>query len=174
MRITIVVAASSNDVIGRKGELPWHLPEDLRRFRCLTMGKAVVMGRLTHQAIGRPLPGRRNIVISGQQDLRIDGCEVVQSPQAALRLVEGDEEVMVIGGGRVYRQFLPRVRRIHLTRVHATVDGDVFFPALDASEWRVVEVEEFPASDARPTGFTASTLERVGVARIGLDRWGTL
>ncbi|MEX0976210.1 MAG: dihydrofolate reductase [Woeseia sp.] len=164
MRLTIVVAASTNNVIGLHGELPWHLPEDLRRFRQLTMGKALVMGRLTFDAIGRPLPGRRNIVISGQADLHIDGCEVVPNPQAALRLVEGDEEVMIIGGGRIYRHFLPQVERIHLTRVHTTVDGDVFFPALEASEWHVVEVEEFPAKDTRPTGFTVSTLERVGVA----------
>ncbi len=160
MLLTIVVAASTNNVIGLHGELPWHLPEDLRRFRQLTLGKAVVMGRLTFDAIGRPLPGRRNIIISSDLNLRIDGCEVVPSPQAALQLVEGDEEVMIIGGGRIYRQLLPLVGRIHLTRVHATVDGDVFFPELDASEWQVVASEEFPASDSRPIGFTISTLER--------------
>jgi dihydrofolate reductase len=159
--LTIVVAASTNNVIGHHGELPWHLPEDLRRFRQLTIGKAVVMGRLTFDAIGRPLPGRRNIVISSDPNLRIDGCEVVPSPQAALQLVEGDDEVMIIGGGRIYQQLLPQAGRIHLTRVHATVDGDVFFPELDANEWRVVEVEEFPANESRPTGFAISTLERI-------------
>ena len=161
MLLTIVVAASTNNVIGLHGELPWYLPEDLRRFRQLTLGKAVVMGRLTFDAIGRPLPGRRNIVISSDPNLRIDGCEVVPSPQAALQLVEGDDEVMIIGGGRIYQQLLPQVGRIHLTRVHTIVDGDVFFPELDVNEWRIIEVEEFPADDSRPTGFTISTLERV-------------
>ncbi len=161
MRLTIVVAASTNNVIGLNGELPWHLPEDLRRFRQLTMGKPVIMGRLTFEAIGKPLPGRRNIIISSDTDLRIDGCEVVPNPQAALQLVEGDEEAMIIGGGRIYEQFLPRVGRIHLTRVHTTVDGDVFFPELCANDWHVLEVEEFPANESRPTGFTISTLERI-------------
>lgn len=161
MLLTIVVAASTNNVIGLHGELPWHLPEDLRRFRQLTLGKAVIMGRLTFDAIGRPLPGRRNIVISSDADLHIEGCEVVPTPQTALQLVEGDEEVMIIGGGRIYQQLLPQAGRIHLTRVHTTVDGDVFFPELDANDWQVLEVEEFPANDSRPTGFSISTLERI-------------
>ncbi|HUD96156.1 MAG TPA: dihydrofolate reductase [Woeseiaceae bacterium] len=161
MNVTLIVAASTNDVIGRNGALPWHLPEDLRLFRELSLGKAVIMGRRTHEAIGRPLPGRRNIVISRQPDLQLDGCEVVGSPEAALALVEGDDEVMVIGGELVYRQFLPRANRLHLTRVHVTVEGDTFLPSLDTAEWRVAAEQDYPANDTRPLGFTFVTFERI-------------
>jgi dihydrofolate reductase len=165
MNVTLIVAASTNDVIGRNGALPWHLPEDLRLFRELSLGKAVIMGRRTHEAIGRPLPGRRNIVISRQPDLQLDGCEVVGSPEAALALVEGDDEVMVIGGELVYRQFLPRANRLHLTRVHVTVEGDTFLPSLDTAEWRVAEEQDYPANDTRPLGFTFITFERIAATQ---------
>ena len=147
-------------MIGAGGAMPWHLPEDLRRFRRLTMGKPIVMGRATFDAIGRPLPGRRNIVISRQRDLRIDGCEVASGPEQALVLAADAEEVMVIGGGQIYEQFLPRADRIELTRVHLEVEGDAFFPAPDPKEWRVVSEESFPAGQERPVGFTCLTLER--------------
>jgi dihydrofolate reductase len=155
------VAASTNDVIGRHGTLPWHLPEDLQRFRRLTMGKPVLMGRATYQAIGRPLAGRRNIVISRQHDLVIDGCEVVTDPREALARVDGADEVMVIGGGQIYERFLPQADRIHLTRVHLVVAGDTFFPTLDPADWRVVGEEAHPAGETRPIGFTCTTLERM-------------
>ena len=154
------MAASSNDVIGRHGSMPWHLPEDLKRFRRLTMGKPVLMGRATHDAIGRPLPGRRNIVISRQRDLEIDGCEVVGGPGEALALLEGAGEIMIIGGGQIYAWFLPRADRIHLTRVHLTVAGDAFFPKLEPGEWRVVDEEMHPAGEGRPVGYTYRTLQR--------------
>ena len=165
MHVTLIVAASTNDVIGRNGALPWHLPEDLRLFRQRTLGKPVIMGRRTHESIGRALPGRRNIVISGQADRRIDGCEVASGPAEALALVEGDDEVMVIGGELVYRQFLTRANRVFLTRVHLSVDGDAFLPALDPAEWRVVDERDYPANDARPVGFTVSTLERIAATQ---------
>lgn len=158
--MTLIVAVSENDVIGRQGGMPWHLPEELARFRRLTMGKPIVMGRATHDAIGRPLPGRRNIVISRRPGLEIEGCEVARGPGEALELAADCEEVMVIGGGQVYAQFLPRADRVELTRVHATVEGDTFFPPLDPAEWRIVDEEAFPANDGRPLGFTCRTLER--------------
>ncbi|NNL54609.1 MAG: dihydrofolate reductase, partial [Woeseia sp.] len=119
MRVSIIVAAATNRVIGLRGELPWHLPDDLRRFRKLTTGKPVIMGRLTHESIGRPLPDRRNIVVSRQPGYQPAGCEVVASPTAALDAVADSEEAMVIGGGRIYKQMLPLCNRIYLTRVHA-------------------------------------------------------
>lgn len=161
VRLTLIVAASTNHVIGRRGALPWHLPEDLKRFRRLTMGKAVIMGRATFEAIGRPLPGRRNIVISRRQDREIDGCELAAGPQAALALVADDDEAMVIGGGRIYEELLPECDRIELTRVHMSIDGDTYFPVPDPAEWRVIASEDFPAGADRPIGFTCSTLERV-------------
>jgi dihydrofolate reductase len=161
------VAASTNGVIGRDGTMPWHLPEDLKRFRRLTMSKPIVMGRATFDAIGRPLPGRRNIVISRQQGLEIDGCEVVGAPGEALALADGAPEIMIIGGGQVYAWFLPRADRIHLTRVHLAVQGDAFCPQLDPREWRVFEEETFAAAEGRPVGYTFQTLARV---RLPVDR----
>ena len=125
------------------------------------MGKPIVMGRLTHESIGRPLPGRRNIVMSRQSDYVADGCEVVDSVDSVMRLLHGENEVMVIGGGNIYRQFLSQVDRIFLTRIAADVQGDTFFPELDADEWRVVQSESFPATDDREIGFTIEELQRL-------------
>lgn len=160
--VTLVVAASSNNVIGRRGRLPWRLPDDLRRFRLLTMGKPVVMGRKTFDSIGRPLPGRRNIVVTGNRDLVIDGCDVVHSADEALALATegGASEVMVIGGESIYRDFLARTARIHMTRVHARIEGDAFFPALHPDEWRCSWSERHPATADQPLAYTFETLER--------------
>lgn len=160
MKLTMVVAASDNHVIGREGSLPWHIPEDLRRFRQLTWGKPLLMGRRTFEAIGRPLPGRRNIVISRQAGLEIEGCDVVATVEEALERVAGDPEVMVVGGGEIYRALLPRADRIEMTRVHVDIEGDTFFPEVDTPAWRVVASEEHPAGAGRPIGFTYETLER--------------
>ena len=161
----MVVAASINNVIGRQGKLPWHIPEDLRRFRQLTIGKPIVMGRRTYDSIGRPLPGRRNIVISRQQRLRIDGCEVVASPDEALLLAAGAEEVMIIGGERVYEAFLSRAERIHMTRVHVSVEGDAFFPNLHPEEWQVLSSQEHPATAERAVAFTFESFGRIALER---------
>ncbi|MEX2496333.1 MAG: dihydrofolate reductase [Woeseia sp.] len=158
--LTAVVAASTNNVIGRSGRLPWNIPEDLRRFRRLTMGKPVVMGRRTFDSIGRALPGRRNIVISRRSGLDMPGCETAESPAAALALVDAASEVMIIGGETVYAEFLPRIGRIHMTRVHATLPGDAFFPELAPEEWQVLWSEEHPAGDRSQFACRFETLER--------------
>jgi dihydrofolate reductase len=150
-----------NDVIGRDGGLPWHLSEDLKRFKRLTTGKPVIMGRVTHESIGKPLPDRTNIVISSRGGLEIAGCEVVASPVEALEIAAGAEEVMVIGGGKVYEQMLPLAGRIYLTRVHAQPDGDTFFPEIRSDEWRVVEKTDFRADENRPCGFSFVTMDRL-------------
>ena len=161
MKISIIVAAATNNVIGRDGELPWRLPEDLKRFKRLTIGKPVIMGRLTYESIGKPLPDRRNIVLSARKGLNIEGCEVVDTPDAAIRLAGGAEEVMVIGGGGVYSQMLPMADRIYMTRINGTFDGDTFFPELDDKEWQVVDRVDFPADESRQFGFSFVTLDRV-------------
>ena len=148
MTVSIIVAAATNNVIGVNGELPWHLSADLKRFKAITMGKPIVMGRLTHESIGKALPGRLNIVISRQPGYRAAGCEVVDSPDAALAVANDAEEIMVIGGGRIYAEMLPLADRIYLTRVHANPDGDAFFPDLDPAEWRITEREDFAADSA--------------------------
>lgn len=161
MRFSIVVAASANNVIGVGGGLPWRLPEDLRKFREITMGKPMIMGRATYESIGRALPGRKSIVLTRQGDFEADGCEVVATIEAAIEAAGDAEEVMVIGGGEIYRQFLPHCDRIYLTRVQAEIVGDTRFPELDMSEWTVTRAEEIPAGDEREYGFTMELLERV-------------
>lgn len=157
--ISLIVAAAENDVIGVGGALPWRLSDDLRRFKRLTMGKPVVMGRKTWESIGRPLPGRRNIVITGQRDYVAAGCDVVASPAAAIAAAGDADEIMIIGGGHVYETFLPQAGRIYLTRVHASVDGDAFLPALGA-EWRESSREARGADEANDHAVTYLTLER--------------
>jgi len=160
MTVSLVVAASSNNVIGRDGGLPWHLPDDLRQFKRLTTGKPVIMGRRTFESIGKPLPDRRNIVMTRDPDFAADGCEIVSSAGDAIDLVEDVDEVMIIGGGMVYHDFMPLADRIYLTRVQGEVEGDTRFPELDMDEWDVVAVEEYPAVGDREFAFDIETLDR--------------
>jgi dihydrofolate reductase len=159
--ISIIVAASTNNVIGVQGELPWKISDDLKRFKLLTMGKPMVMGRLTWESIGRPLPGRQNIVITRQSEFSAVGCDVVASPAAALHIAGDAEEIMIIGGGQIYDLFLPKAGRLHVTRVHTEIDGDAFFPAIDASHWKLVDKEAFAASEANEFAFEFMTYDRV-------------
>lgn len=160
MKISIIVAASANNVIGVDGGLPWHLPEDLRRFKEITMGKPMIMGRATWESIGRALPGRTSIVVTRSAGYEAEDAIVVDSIDAAIQAAGDVDEIMVIGGGQIYRQVLARADRIYLTRIHATLDGDTRFPALDMSEWSVTDVESFPAGEGREFGFDIQTLDR--------------
>ena len=123
----------------------------------------MIMGRATFESIGRALPGRRSIVLTRQADFAAEGCDVVPTIEAAIEAAGDAEEIMVIGGGEIYRQFLPMADRIYLTRLQAEIDGDTRFPELDLDEWTVVAVEEFPAGDEREFGFDVETLERRSV-----------
>ena len=160
-RLSVVVAADERGGIGRDGGLPWHLPEDLKRFKALTMGKPIVMGRRTWDSIGRPLPGRRSIVVSRQAGLAIAGAEVVGSLEQALDAAGGAPEVCVIGGAELYRLALPLAEVVHLTRVHAVVDADTFLPPLDPSEWEEVSRESHPADARHAHPYSFVTLRRV-------------
>ena len=158
--INIVVAASTNNVIGVAGDLPWHLSDDLKRFKALTMGKPIVMGRKTFESIGRALPGRQNIVITTQTEFTAEGCDVVSSPEAAIAVAAEAEEVMIIGGGEIYRLFLPQADRIYLTRVKVTLEGDTIFPALDESVWLETAREEHSANESNDYDFAILTYFR--------------
>lgn len=160
-RLSVVVAADERGGIGRDGGLPWHLPEDLKRFKALTMGKPIVMGRRTWDSIGRPLPGRRSIVVSRQAGLAIDGAEVVGSLEQALHAAADAPEVCVIGGAELYRIALPRAEVVHLTRVHAAVEADTFLPALDPTEWEEVSSERHPADARHAHPYSFVMLRRV-------------
>jgi dihydrofolate reductase len=159
--ISIVVAVAENGVIGRDNALPWRLPDDLRRFKELTLGKPIVMGRRTYESIGRPLPGRTNIVVSRQRDLRIEGCVVVGSMDEAIAAAADASEIMLVGGAQLYREVMPMVDRIYLTRVHAPIDGDVRFPALDPKQWRETNIATHAADERHAYSFSFVNLERV-------------
>ena len=161
MKVSMIVAASANNVIGANVGMPWHLREDLRRFKEITMGKPMIMGRLTFESIGKALPGRRSIVITRQVDYKQEGIEVAATPDAALELAADAEEVMIIGGGEIYKQLLPMTDRIYLTRVHAEFDGDTFFPEINEDEWWIVSSEPLPPNDERPFSISFQTLERI-------------
>lgn len=145
MKISYVVAADVNGVIGRGNELPWHLPADLRHFKQLTMDRPIMMGRRTHESIGRPLPGRHNIVVTRQVDYRSEGCDIVHSIDEAIDVAGDVEELMVIGGSEFYEQLLARVDRIYMTEIHHAFEGDTYFPKLDITHWRESAREDFPA-----------------------------
>ncbi|HKQ13428.1 MAG TPA: type 3 dihydrofolate reductase [Steroidobacteraceae bacterium] len=158
--ISIIVAVAENGVIGSNNRLPWHLPDDLKRFKALSLGKPIVMGRRTFDSIGRPLPGRTNIVISRQSKLVIAGTVVVLSLDDALIAASAAPEIVVIGGAEIFKQVLPRTNTIHLTRVHARVAGDVFFPELDPLQWREAAVEHHDADERHQYAFSFVTLQR--------------
>jgi dihydrofolate reductase len=160
MKLTAVVAASDNDVIGRGNALPWHLPADLAHFKRLTLGKPILMGRLTFEAIGRPLPGRRNLVLS-RSGFAAPGVETVPSVAAACALVANEPELVIIGGAQLYAQALPQLHTIHLTRVHCVLDGDAHLPQLPVSEWREISREERAADERNAHAMSFITLERV-------------
>ena len=158
--ISIIVAVAGNGVIGSDNRLPWHLPDDLKRFKALSLGKPIVMGRRTFESIGRPLPGRTNIVVSRQPGLAIAGATVASSLDAALAAAGDVPETVIIGGAEIFRQALPRTDTIHLTRVHAVVPGNIVFPELDPAQWRETVVEHHAADERHQYAFTFVTLQR--------------
>jgi dihydrofolate reductase len=156
---------ADNGVIGRDNALPWRLPEDLRRFKALTMGKPILMGRRTFDSIGRPLPGRLNLVLTRAGDWSAAGVAVVHSVEEALARAGEVAELMVIGGAEVYRLALPHAQRIYLTRVRGRVEGDTCFPAPDPAQWREVASEDHAADERHSHAMTFVTLERATTAR---------
>jgi len=160
MLISLIVAMDRNRLIGRGNALPWHLPADLAHFKAVTMGKAIIMGRKTYESIGRPLPGRHNIIISRNPVFSAPGCTVVASVEAALAAAGEVDEVMVIGGAQLYAELLPRAQRIYLTRIEAEFDGDAWFPSLDAASWQEVACSTQAADERNPFRYSFVTLER--------------
>jgi len=167
MRLSLIVAMAENRMIGLDGAMPWHISADLKYFKQVTMGAPVIMGRKTFQSIGRPLPGRMNIVITRDTDFRADGIEVVHDLEAARRkaeaisLIEGKNEVFVIGGAQIYALALPAADRLYLTEVHSSPPGDTWFPEIEMGEWREISRESHePESEGGP-GFSFVILDRI-------------
>lgn len=157
--VSLVFAVARNGVIGRDNDLPWRLPDDLKRFKAITLGKPVVMGRKTFESIGRPLPGRENRVITRQLGFEAPGCRVFANLEEALTGPE--DEVMVIGGGQIYAEALPLAGRLYLTEVEVEVEGDAYFPEIDPVEWREVSRETHAPDERHAYAFVFRVLERI-------------
>ena len=167
--LSLVVAMARNRVIGRNNALPWRLSEDLKRFKATTLGKPILMGRKTFESIGKPLPGRRNIVLTRNPGWRAEGVDVVRSVEEALQLTRASPELAVIGGAEIYRLTIPHADRIYLTRVEADVDGDTLFPELDVAQWSQTQAGMHPADERNQYPATFLVLDR----RTSLMRPGT-
>ncbi|MGB1581360.1 MAG: type 3 dihydrofolate reductase [Nevskiales bacterium] len=159
-RISLIVAMDENNLIGRDNDLPWRLPNDLQYFKRVTMAKPLIMGRKCFDSIGKPLPGRRNIVLTRNDAWHAEGVELASSLDQALALTAGDKEVMVIGGAQIYAQALPRVERIYLTRVHNEFEGDTYFPEIDWQHWDEISREEHEADERNAWPHSFMTLQR--------------
>jgi dihydrofolate reductase len=163
-RLALVAAVATSGVIGRGQTLPWHLPEDLRRFKALTMGKPILMGRRTLESIGRALPGRRNLVLTHAASVSVPGAETVTSLAEALERCANEAQLYVIGGAELYRLTLPLASDLYLTRVHGNISGDTYFPALDLAQWRELEHSEWPADERHAYALSFLHLERLAAS----------
>ena len=159
--ISLVAAMSSNGVIGFENRIPWYLPEDMRFFKNITLHKPVVMGRKTHESIGRPLAQRSNIVLTRNQYYTAKGCIVLHDIDHVFQAVENEPELMVIGGSEIYQLFLPYATRLYLTHVEVEIDGDVKFPKLDLSNWKITQCETHEADEQHCHRFHITTYEQL-------------
>lgn len=160
MHISLVAAMAANQVIGKNGEMPWHLPQELKHFKDITLGKPIIMGRRTYESIGRPLPGRHNIILTRSSLNLPDTVSVAHSAAEALATAGDVEEVMVIGGGEIYRQFLPKATRLYLTEIDLEVEGDTWFPQYEPAEWVRKTLREQAAVGEKVPAFTAFLLQK--------------
>jgi len=160
--VSLIVAVSSNRVIGRAGDLPWHLPADLRHFKKTTMGHHLVIGRATWDEVGKPLPGRTMIVVTRNRNFSADGVLVAHSVEAAIALVRDDDEPFIGGGAEIYRQALEAelVDRLYITRIHAQVEGDTFFPVIDFDRWLLADRVDHPADERNEHPFSFERYDR--------------
>jgi dihydrofolate reductase len=159
MIVTAVVAIAENRAIGKDNELLWHLPKDLKHFKEITKGHTIIMGRKTFDSIGKPLPHRRNIVITRSKDLEIEGAEVANAVEEALALCMDENEVFIVGGAEIYKLAMPSTDRICLTTVHESYEGDAYFPEIDYTIWKEVASERHEPDEKHAVAFTFSTLE---------------
>lgn len=160
MIISLIAAMDRNRLIGNNNQLPWHLPADFAHFKSITMGKPIIMGRKTHESIGKPLPGRTNIVLSRNPDLRFDGVECVSSFKHAVALAGKAEEIMVIGGSTIYKMLLPEADRLYFTHVDAEFEGDAWFPEFDENQWLEKESTSLVADEKNNYSCRFVTLEK--------------
>ncbi len=158
MNLSIIVAMDQNGLIGKDNDLPWHLSSDLKHFRSITMGKPVVMGRMTHESIGRVLPGRENIVISRNPDYKSAGCTVVNNLDDLNNYCHEHNELMIMGGAELYKLAIAKANRLYLTEVHAEIAGDTYFPDFNRDKWQEVERKDFKADDKNESDYSSVVL----------------
>lgn len=161
MKIAIIVATDEQGLIGKENDLPWKLSADLQYFRRVTMGKPLVMGRKTHESIGRALPGRKNIIVTKNLNYLAEGCHVVHSVEDAIKACDDVEEIMVMGGASLYEQLLPQADRLYLTQVHASLEGDTWFPDWQKADWQEVNREDHPADNKNDYSYSFIVFDRV-------------
>jgi dihydrofolate reductase len=159
MTVSAIVAIGENSAIGKGNQLLWHMPNDLKHFKEVTSGRAIIMGRKTFDSVGKPLPKRRNIIVT-RQDVTIPGCEVVKSVEDAIALCKGEDEVFIGGGAEIYKLAMPLTNRIYLTIIHKSFDADTFFPEIDYREWKEVSHEDFQPDEKNPLPYSFITLDR--------------
>lgn len=160
MKISIIVAMDNNRVIGINNTLPWRLPADLKNVKKITMGHSIVMGRKNYESIGRPLPGRRNIILTRNNNYSVAGCEIVHSIEEVINLCEGEEEIFIFGGEQIYNLFLPLTDKIYLTKINNEFDGDTFFPEINFNEWKEVSFENGEKDEKNPYHYTFHVFEK--------------
>src|SRR3989344_2165172 len=160
MTISLIVAMDENRVIGYKNKLPWNLPSELKYFRETTKGKPIIMGRKTHESIGRPMPERLNIIFTRDKNYKADNCIVVNSKEDAVKAAKGSNEIMVIGGAEIYKLFLPIANRLYLTKVYGSFDGDTYFPQFNETEWVKVREKFVERDNENKYSYTIMVLER--------------
>lgn len=161
MKRAIIVATDEQGLIGKDNDLPWKLSADLQYFRRVTMGKPLIMGRNTHESIGRALPGRKNIIVTKNEAYKADGCTIVNSISDALLACEQVEEVMIMGGASLYEQLLPTADKLYLTRVHASLEGDTWFPEWQKNEWTELSREDHSADDKNDYNYSFIVYEKI-------------
>ncbi|MCD6038979.1 MAG: Dihydrofolate reductase region [Gammaproteobacteria bacterium] len=157
MFISAIVAMAENYVIGKNNQLPWHLPADLKHFKTITMGKPILMGRKTYESIGKPLPGRCNIVITREKDYHASGCLLAHSIKEALETASESDEIFIIGGALLFQEMLPMTQRLYMTLIHQPFEGDTFFPKLNQKEWQ--EIERIDHSKEKENGYAYSFIK---------------
>jgi len=159
MIVSIIVAIGENNAIGKNNQLLWHMPNDLRHFKNTTAGRTIIMGRKTFDSVGKPLPKRRNIVVT-RQDITIPGCEVVKTIEDGLALCENEDEVFIGGGAEIYKQAMHLTDRIYLTIIHHSFDADTFFPEINKNEWKEISKKDHHADEQNQYDYSFITLER--------------
>ena len=159
--LSIIVAVSENNVVGKENKLPWKLSADLKHLKSLTMGHHIIMGRKTWESLGRALPGRINVVITTDKNFKAEGGVVVHSLKEAFTVSSSDDEIFIFGGGKIFKEAMPLVKKIYMTKVHSIIDGDTFFPVLDMKDWKETSREDFKADEKNQYDYSFVTLERV-------------